>query len=134
VNVQAVASSHVLLVDGLAFGTALRRHGAMAGPVLSVVAKQLLTVLRDMEICAQPSSLQKVVCFLLQHRPARATEFEFELVGNKKDIAAQMGMAHETLSRVFGLLGKKNLIDIDQRRIRVKDATGLALFNPDGCE
>jgi CRP-like cAMP-binding protein len=126
---QAVAGkdSHVLAVDSLVFRRELGRHVDLTRQVLERVSRRFLDTLRDAEICAQRSSVQRVAAYLLQHRPMpEAESFTFKLPARKQDVAAKLGLTQETLSRVLGFLDKQSLIQMMGSEIRVESASHLS--------
>ncbi len=126
---QAVAArdSHVLAVDSLVFRREIGGHVDLTRHALERVSRHLLDTLRDAEICAQRSSVQRVAGYLLLHRPSPAdTAFTFRLPARKQDVAAKLGLTQETLSRVLAFLDKQGLIQTAASEIRVEDAARLA--------
>jgi CRP-like cAMP-binding protein len=104
----------------------LSRHPALASQTLELVSRRLMETLRDTEICAQPSSVQRVACFLMLHQPAPESQaFEFHLPARKQDVAAKLGLTQETFSRVLGFLDKQGLIQVKGGQISVADGQKL---------
>jgi CRP/FNR family transcriptional regulator, dissimilatory nitrate respiration regulator len=126
---QAIAGkdSHVLAVDSRVYLHELDHDLVLARQALELISRRLLDSLRDAEICAQRSSVQRVASYLLLHRPNLETmAFTFQLPARKQDVAAKLGLTQETLSRVLGFLDKQGLIQVAASRIRIEDATRLA--------
>lgn len=131
---QAVASSacRLLSIDGAVLLKEMRQDAILCNRILSVVAKRMLGMLNDTEMCAQRSSVQRVACYLMRQRPDDgARSFNIELPARKRDIAAKMGLTPETFSRVLASLRQKGAIQVDGRRIQVEDSTVLASLVPD---
>lgn len=126
---QAVAGkdSHVLAIDALVFRRELARHVELTRQTLERVSRRFLDTLRDAEICAQRSSVQRVASYLMLHRPTPDAEtYSFKLPARKQDVAAKLGLTQETLSRVLSFLDKQGLIQMSGGEIRVEDACKLA--------
>lgn len=123
----ACKDTRLLVIDAMVYRQELADHALLARKTLDHVAKRLLETLRDAEICAQPSSLQRVACFLLRHQPDPATYmFKFQLPARKQDIAAKLGLTQETFSRVLNCLDKQGVIQMKGALISVEDGGKLA--------
>lgn len=119
--------SHLLAIDAHLFRRTLRRHPMLAQQTMEILARRLMDNLRDTEICAQRSSVQRVACFLIQHRPLPDSKrYAFTLPARKQDIAAKLGLSQETFSRMLGFLQKQGLIQVDGAQIQVEDGPRLA--------
>lgn len=131
--------SHLLLVDALVFRRELRDSPERMERTLNLLAARLLATLRDIEICAQPSSLQKVAHFLIQLKPAHVQpgadihELEILLPALKRDIAAKLGLSQETFSRMLAFMAQQGFIRLTGNRIRVDDWTRLHGLAAAGC-
>ena len=126
---HAVASkdSHLLAIDGMLYRQELNRNPNLTSQTLELVSRRLMETLRDTEICAQRSSVQRVACFLMMHQPSPESKiFEFRLPARKQDVAAKLGLTQETFSRVLGFLDKQGLIHMQGGQISVEDGQKLA--------
>ncbi len=122
----ACKGSHLLAIDPMVYRQELGRHSMLASKTLERVARRLMETLRDMEICAQRSSVQRVACFLMRHQPSpHTTAFKFQLPARKQDIAAKLGLTQETLSRVLSFLDKQGLIQMNGPVICIEDGRKL---------
>ncbi len=123
----ACKDSHLLAIDAMVYRQELGRDSVLAGKTLERVSRRLMETLRDTEICAQRSSVQRVACYLMKQQPApHAAAFKFQLPARKQDIAAKLGLTQETLSRVLSFLDKQGLIRMDGAQISVEDGSKLA--------
>jgi len=129
VPVQAVAgrTTHLLAIDAHMFRREINQNHELARQTMELIARRHLDTIRDAEICAQRSSLNRVACFLLQQQPsADANAFEFDLPARKQDIAAKLGLTQETFSRVLGFMQKQGFIRVDGCHILVDDGAALS--------
>jgi CRP-like cAMP-binding protein len=127
-------NSHVIAIDAHAYQNELSQEPAQMERVLSLVSQRLINTLRDMEICSQRSSLQRVACFLLQYMPhPDSNTYEIQLPARKRDIAAKLGLSQETFSRVLAFLGKQGVIQVKGSQISVENGRKLATLSPGGC-
>jgi CRP-like cAMP-binding protein len=119
--------SHLLAIDGHLFRRVLASHPTLSQQTLDIVSRRLMETLRDTEICAQRSSVQRVACFLMQQQPSREiAAFRYSLPARKQDIAAKLGLTQETFSRVLGFLQKQGLIQVDGAQIQIDNGHKLA--------
>lgn len=133
---EAVAGkdSHVLAIDALAYRQELKLSPVMAERTLNLVALRLLDTLRDIEICAQPSSLQRVAHYLMKLQPGgEAPEPEIRLPALKRDIAANLGLSQETFSRMLAFMAQQGFIRLSGSQIRVEDWARLHGLASVGC-
>jgi CRP/FNR family transcriptional regulator, dissimilatory nitrate respiration regulator len=122
----ACKDSHLMAIDALVYRKELERNSTLAGKALERVSRRLLETLRDTEICAQRSSVQRVACYLMKHQPTPPTPaFTFQLPARKQDIAAKLGLTQETLSRVLNFLDKQGVIQMNGAQISVEDGSKL---------
>ena len=118
--------SHLMSIDARVFRRELERNMDLARQVLERVSRHWMDTLRDTEICAQRSSVQRVACYLMTHQPAPdQASFQVSLSARKQDVAAKLGLSQETFSRVLGFLDKQGLIQVKGNRIRVQDGPRL---------
>jgi CRP-like cAMP-binding protein len=126
-HVVASKDSHLLAIDGMVYRQELSRHPTLTSQTLELVSRRLMETLRDAEICAQPSSVQRVAGFLMLHQPTADTQtFKFVLPARKQDIAAKLGLTLETFSRVLGFLVKQGLIQMKGGQISIEDGQRLS--------
>ncbi len=122
----ACKDSHLLAIDAMVYRQELGKHSTLASKTLERVSQRLMETLRDMEICAQRSSVQRVACFLMRHQPNPQTlSFNFHLPARKQDIAAKLGLTQETFSRVLSFLDKQGLISMHGAQIIIEDGDKL---------
>ena len=127
-------NSHLLAIDALVYRRELRHSPLMAERTLNLVSLRLLHTLRDIEICAQPSSLQRVAHYLMQLEPPDADpQLEIRLPALKRDIAGKLGLSQETFSRMLAFMAQQGFIQLRGSQIRVDDWTRLHNLATAGC-
>lgn len=106
----------------------------LACRLLDSVSRRVIGLMHDLESCTPRSSLQRVSCFLLQHRPhPLAAHYEIVLPTSKREIAAKLNLAQETLSRALHQLIAEKAIEVSGRLIRILDNERLMAINLVGC-
>lgn len=133
---DAVASkdSHVIAIDSQVYRRELRQSPVLAKRTLDLISQRLLHTLRDIEICAQPSSLQRVAHYLLHLQPIDLSqEPEFRLPALKRDIAAKLGLSQETFSRMLAFMAQQGFIQFSGSQVRVDDWDRLRIVASAGC-
>lgn len=133
-NAIAKSDSHLLLLDRHTLMNQARQEPYLAERLLTDLSHRVMDLMRDMESCTPRSSLQRVSCFLLQHRPeAGMGSYDILLSTTKRDIAAKLNLTQETLSRTFQYLSKEGVIEVKGRLISVLDGQKLLHFNQANC-
>lgn len=126
--------SHLIAIDDLVYRRELRQNPALTERTLGLVAQRLLHTLRDIEICAQPSSLQRVAHYLLHLRPSsQVPAAAFRLPALKRDIAAKLGLSQETFSRMLAFMAQQGFIQVSGSQVRVDDWERLLGLASAGC-
>ena len=127
-------NSHIIAINARTYRNELRLEPSQMERTLNLVSKRLLNTLKDMEMCSQRSSLQRVACFLLQYMPdPDSRSYEIHLPARKRDIAAKLGLSQETFSRVLAYLGQQGIIQVRGSQISVEKGHALSLLSPTGC-
>lgn len=130
VSAQAMTESLVLLVSKRVLLEAMDANTLLSRKMLASLSSRLHELLGDMESCTLRTSMQRVVCFLMQSAPVDATTgFNIVLQSSKQNIASQLNLAPETFSRALGHLSEKGLIQVKGRSITVLDRQQLSRFN-----
>lgn len=125
---------HLLSVDRVILRHLACVDAKLACRLLDTVSRRVVGLLRDLESCTPRSSVQRVSCFLLQHRPhPEAVDYEILLPTSKREIAAKLNLAQETLSRALHQLIAEKAIDVKGRLIHVLDSARLTTINLAGC-
>ncbi len=126
-NAVAGQDSHLLAIDSMLFRRETGQSLALSRQVMERISRHFMETLRDTEICAQRSSVQRVASYLLLHQPgSQEHSFQVSLPARKQDVAAKLGLTQETFSRVLGFMEKQGLIQVKGKQIHVEDGSGLA--------
>jgi len=127
-GVTACRDSHLVAIDARTYRRELAATPAMLESTLKLVAGQFLCTLQDLDVCSQPSSLQRVLRYLMNLRPPASVGdgYEITLPGRKRDIAAKLGLTQETFSRVLSYLGQQGAISMAGSAIRIGDGAMLS--------
>jgi CRP-like cAMP-binding protein len=130
VSAQAMTDSLILLVSKQVLLDAMHVNAMLSRKMLASLSSRLHELLGDMESCTLRTSMQRVVCFLIQAAPSGSTDrFEITLTASKQNIASQLNLAPETFSRALGNLSEKGLIQVKGRTITVLDRQLLSAFS-----
>lgn len=133
---EAVAGkdTYLIAIDALIYRRELRASPFMVERTLGLVSQRLLATLRDVEICAQPSSLLRVAHYLLHLQP-NGTDMGLgiRLPALKRDIAAKLGLTQETFSRMLAFMAQQGFIRLHGSQIHVDDWSKLQRFVQAGC-
>jgi CRP-like cAMP-binding protein len=126
-NAVAGKDSHLLAIDSMVFRRELGRHIDLSRQTMERISRHYMDTLRDTEICAQRSSVQRVASYLMLHQPTPDEDtFKISLPARKQDVAAKLGLTQETFSRVLSFLDKQGLIQVMGRQIHVENGRQLA--------
>jgi CRP/FNR family transcriptional regulator, dissimilatory nitrate respiration regulator len=118
--------SHLLAIDSMVFRRELSRNIDLSRQTLERISRHFMDTLRDTEICAQRSSVQRVASYLMLHQPTPDNHaFQITLPARKQDVAAKLGLTQETFSRVLSFLDKQGMIQMVGRQIHVSDGRQL---------
>jgi CRP-like cAMP-binding protein len=131
--------SHIIAIDGLVFRQTLQQNPALVERTLKLISERLLQTVRDIEICAQPSSVQRVARYLMHLEPAQPDSkplpdnFEIQLPALKRDIAAKLGLTQETFSRMLAFMTKQGFIQVRGSQIKINHRSKLLHMTTTGC-
>lgn len=130
------ATAAIALEDSVVFTLPLRqfdslRHGhASFDRALQItLSRQISRAIELAELMSAVAADARLARFLL-HLSARMVEQglsprRLRLRMNRREIASHLGVAHETVSRSFGLLADRGYLLVDNREIEIVDMAGL---------
>ncbi len=122
---DVTAQTELLYVPRDAFLRLAQRHPEILMHMLAILSKRLrrfVNLIDDLSLKAVVSRLAK---YLLEEMES-AGSVNIMLRIPKNMLAARLGTIAETVSRSFRKLQAQGVIEVDGRRIRVLDRTGLA--------
>jgi len=133
-DATAGKDSHVIAIDSLVYKRELLKSETLMEHTLKLVSQRLLHTLRDIEICAQPSSLQRIAHYFIHLQPAINTpQHEIRLPALKRDIAAKLGLSQETFSRMLAFMAQQDFIQFSGSKIQISDWPRLRQLASAGC-
>jgi CRP-like cAMP-binding protein len=128
VNAQALADSVLTAFDSGVFLEMLHESPETCLRLLGTLSIRLHQRVNEIDALSLQNATLRVVNFLLGRLPEAGTrdgERVIELEAAKKDIAGRLSIQPETFSRVLHALTESGAIEVEGRRIRVKDEQAL---------
>ncbi|MGD0830573.1 MAG: Crp/Fnr family transcriptional regulator [Terracidiphilus sp.] len=126
----AIEDTQIAFIAQRDFHSYCLEHPEVALKVLSVVGARLRRLVGIIEELSFTTIRQRLVAMLLKlaQNEGVKTEagIEFLLPSTHQELANQLGTVRELVSRNLMRLQAEGLLDVDARRIVVKDATGLS--------
>jgi len=97
--------------------------------LMRIVSKEIGREQQMMMTLGQMSADERLASFLIglahRYRDRGFSAFEFNLTMSRHDMANYLGLAVETLSRLFRRFQEKGFLDVNQRNIKILDWDGL---------
>ncbi|MCX8161269.1 MAG: Crp/Fnr family transcriptional regulator [Candidatus Saccharicenans sp.] len=121
---EAVSDSEVIYIDRKVFFSRLASEPAVAGFFLRLLAEKCLVLNERIESLGLRTVRQRLAQYLLSHCSGQMGCL-VELKIKKADLARILSTVPETLSRTLKAFQSEGLVDIQGRRIRIKDCLGL---------
>lgn len=101
----------------------LSRRPTLAPALLTVLAQEVQRLALQAHELLHKDAASRLAAWL--HRQARDASAPLHLTERKRDIAAQLGMSPETLSRQMRQLSRRGLIEVRGYQVNVLDSAGL---------
>lgn len=117
---QATRDSTLLQIRTHALRTAMTECPGFANAMTLRLSSAMYDLIENLQLCLQGTSTQRVAHYLSRLAPASAERCEIQLGTDKQNIAAQLNLTPETLSRVLSRFARDGMIRPQGRR-------GLAL-------
>jgi CRP/FNR family transcriptional regulator len=127
-SATAVADSTLLFVSKEDFRLLCLKHPAVALKVLRVVGARLRSLVAIIEELSFSTVRHRLASFLLRlaRQGARVPRgIEIALPANQQEVAAQIGTVRELVSRGLGRLQAQGTIEIEGRRIVIRNLKAL---------
>lgn len=113
---QTLRASTLLLIRGDALRTAIAESPTFAKAMTLRVSSASYALLEHLQLCLQGSSAQRVAHYLSQLVDDSVECCEVRLETSKQNIAAQLNLTPETLSRVLSTFARDGMIRIQGMR------------------
>ena len=126
---SALEDTEVLFVSRKDFQNFCREHPDVALQVIAVVGSRLRRLVGIIEELSFSTVRQRLVALLIRLAQASAVRSQegihIELTKSHQDLAAELGTVRELISRNLSRLQAEGFLDIEGRKIVVKDLPGL---------
>ena len=123
----ALEQSRMLFIPRAEFEAAIRKMPGLAMGMLGVLSLRLREFASQIEQLALMEVPGRLAAYLETLRGEQGEE-AIELPISKAQLASLLGTIPETLSRILAKMSGAGLITVEGRRIRIRDADGIALL------
>ncbi|HYA63594.1 MAG TPA: Crp/Fnr family transcriptional regulator [Candidatus Sulfotelmatobacter sp.] len=126
---SALEDTEVLFISRRDFQNFCREHPEVALKVIAVVGARLRRLVGIIEELSFTTVRQRLIALIVRlaqtsGKPAK-DGIHVELTKSHQDLAAELGTVRELVSRNLGRLQAEGFLDVDGRKIVVKDLPGL---------
>ena len=126
---SALEDTEVLFISRKDFQNFCREHPDVGLKVIAVVGSRLRRLVGLIEELSFTTVRQRLIALILrlaQAEGVRSTEgIRIELTKSHQDLASELGTVRELVSRNLSRLEAEGLLDVEGRKIVVKDLQGL---------
>lgn len=126
---SALEDTEVLFISRKDFQNFCREHPDVSLKVIAVVGSRLRRLVGIIEELSFTTVRHRLIALLLrmaQESRTRSKEgIQVELTKSHQDLAAELGTVRELVSRNLGRLQAEGFLDVEGRKIVVKDLAGL---------
>lgn len=126
-DVVALERTEVVQIKKKHFYALLTQQPNLMIALLGLLSKRLYHILGDMDGGSSLSGTQRVVFYLLEGVTLK-NQTLLRLEQPKSQIAAALNLTPEHFSRILQDLSSKGFIEVQGRRIMIKDIEGLCLY------
>lgn len=126
-SAQTVTGARILSVDAAVVRDAMTQDPCLTVALMEMAARNIGTILDDVERLKIRTGAQRLAAFLLEQAPQAQGRIEFQLPYDKHTVASLLGLAPESLSRSFCKLRAVG-VTLLRNLIRVEDRDRLAAF------
>jgi CRP/FNR family transcriptional regulator len=128
-SASALEDTEVLFISRKDFQNFCREHPEVALKVIAVVGarlRRLVGIIEDLSFTTVRHRLIALILRLIQASGTASKEgVRVELTKTHQDLAAELGTVRELVSRNLSRLQAEGFLEVDGRRIIVKDLAGL---------
>ena len=122
-DARALGAVRVVDLPRLALQPLLVQRPALAPGFLAALAQDVQRLSLQTHELLHKDANSRLAAWLFRH--LRGPQLLLQLNERKRDIAAQLGMSPETLSRQMRQLSRRGLIEVNGYQVRVLDSVGL---------
>ena len=126
---SALEDTEVLFISRKDFQNFCREHPDVGLKVIAVVGSRLRRLVGIIEELSFTTVRQRLIALILRLEQASHTRskegIHVELTKSHQDLAAELGTVRELVSRNLGRLQAEGFLDVEGRKIVVKDLAGL---------
>ena len=126
---SAVEDTEVLFISRTDFQNFCREHPDVALKVIAVVGSRLRRLVGIIEELSFTTVRQRLIALILRLAQTDGTPskegIQVELTKSHQDLASELGTVRELVSRNLGRLQAEGFLDVEGRKIVVKDLPGL---------
>ena len=130
-SATALEDAEVLFISRRDFQNFCREHPDVALKVIAVVGsrlRRLVGIIEDLSFTTVRQRLISVLLRMAQETGSPSKEgIRLELTKSHQDLAAELGTVRELVSRNLSRLQAEGFLEVDGRKIVVKDLEGLKL-------
>lgn len=125
-DARAIGAVRVAELPRVALQALLQQRPALATPFMAVLAEDVRRLSQQAHELMHKDANGRLAAWLQRHlEPSPDGPLLLRLKERKRDIAAQLGMSAETLSRQMRELSRSGLIEVHGYEVRVLDGPGL---------
>ena len=128
-SASALEDAEVLFISRRDFQNFCREHPEVALKVIAVVGSRLRRLVGIIEDLSFTTVRHRLIALILRLTQASGTAskegIRVELTKTHQDLAAELGTVRELVSRNLSRLQAEGFLEVDGRRIIVKDLAGL---------
>jgi CRP/FNR family transcriptional regulator len=128
-SASALEEAEVLFISRKDFQNFCREHPEVALRVIAIVGSRLRRLVGIIEDLSFTTVRQRLIALILRLTHASGTPSKegvrVELTKTHQDLAAELGTVRELVSRNLGRLQAEGFLEVDGRKIIVKDIAGL---------
>ena len=126
---SAIEDTEVLFISRKDFQSFCREHPDVALKVISVVGSRLRRLVGIIEELSFTTVRQRLIALIVRLAQAGGTPskegIRVELTKSHQDLAAELGTVRELVSRNLSRLQAEGYLDVEGRKIVIKDLPGL---------
>jgi CRP/FNR family transcriptional regulator, dissimilatory nitrate respiration regulator len=125
-NAVALEPSSVILVQRAGFRALICRKPELSLHMLASMSLHLKHLVQTLQDYKGRQIEGRLADWLIRHSPEGAASFELPVT--KKNLAGQLGVTSETLSRTFARFRDEGLIRVEGPRVHLLNPTGLRAY------